>query len=385
MCKKVKELENLEEEVFVCCSCGCQIYEDEAYFFDENYYCEDCLNDETFVCECCGERFFNEDNEGDNSIDLCGSCYDRHYTTCSNCERIIPLDLAYYVDDDYGEEPFCQSCYEREKSYLCIHDYSYKPDPIFRGTGKRYFGIELEVDEGGKCEENAFKLLNLANINCENIYIKTDGSLDDGFEIVTHPMTLEYHLNSMPWKELVKKALNLGYRSHNTLTSGLHIHINRNSLGESIDVQERVIARILYFFENNWSELLRFSRRTNEQLNRWAKRYGWKEAPMEILDDAKKGCGGRYFCVNITNYSTIEVRIFRGTLKYNTIIATLQLVDAICDVALFMSDESIKNLGWSSFVMELDCKKYKELIRYLKERRLYVNEPVENIEESEEF
>ena len=154
----------------------------------------------------------------------------------------------------------------KRKSYLCIHDYSYKPDPIFRGTGKRYFGIELEVDEGGKCEENAFKLLNLANMNCENIYIKTDGFLDDGFEIVTHPMTLEYHLNNMPWKELVKKALNLGYRSHNTLTSGLHIHINRNSLGESVDMQERVIARILYFFENNWSELLRFSRRTNEQL-----------------------------------------------------------------------------------------------------------------------
>ena len=72
-------------------------------------------------------------------------------------------------------------------------------------------------------------------------------------------------------------------------------------------------------------------------------------------------------------------------MKYNTIIATLQLVDAICDVALFMSDEDIKNLGWSSFVMGLDSGKYTELIRYLKERRLYVNEPVENVEESEEF
>lgn len=317
---------------------------------------------------------------------MCTSCYDRHYTTCDSCERIISFDCAYYLENEYGDEDtYCQSCYEREKSCKYIHDYSYKPDPIFRGNGKRYFGVELEVDEGGKSEENALKVLSVANEDCENIYIKTDGSLEDGFEIVTHPMTLEYHTKNMPWKVIVKKALNLGYRSHNTSTSGLHIHINRSSFGECVDVQERVVARILYFFENNWSELLRFSRRTNEQLNRWAKRYGWKEAPMEILDDAKKRCGGRYSCVNITNYSTIEIRIFRGTLKYNTIIATLQLVDAICDVALFMSDEDIKNLGWSSFVMGLDSEKYTELIRYLKERRLYVNEPVENVDESEEF
>lgn len=71
------------------------------------------------------------------------------------------------------------------------------------------------------------------------------------------------------------------------------------------------------------------------------------------------------------------------TLKYNTIIATLQLVDAICDVAVFMSDSEIRNLGWSKFVLGLDTQKYKELIRYLKERRLYVNEPVN--EDTEEM
>ena len=389
MCEKcIKNVDAVEEneDAFRCVVCGENLSEDEVYVFNENCYCEDCLDDETFVCECCGERFFNSENDGDDNINLCTSCYDRHYTTCDSCERIISFDCAYYLENEYGDEDtYCQSCYEREKSCKYIHDYSYKPDPIFRGNGKRYFGVELEVDEGGKSEENALKVLSVANEDCENIYIKTDGSLEDGFEIVTHPMTLEYHTKNMPWKGIVKKALNLGYRSHNTSTSGLHIHINRNSLGESVEVQDRVVARILYFFENNWSELLRFSRRTNEQLNRWAKRYGWKEAPMEILDDAKKRCGGRYSCVNITNYSTIEVRIFRGTLKYNTIIATLQLVDAICDVALFMSDEDIKNLGWSSFVMGLDSGKYTELIRYLKERRLYVNEPVENVDESEEF
>ena len=66
--------------------------------------------------------------------------------------------------------------------------------------------------------------------------------------------------------------------------------------------------------------------------------------------------------------------MFRGTLKYNTIIATLQMVDKICDVALYLSDEEIKALSWTSFADSIDREKYPELITYLKERRLYINE-----------
>ena len=39
--------------------------------------------------------------------------------------------------------------------------------------------------------------------------------------------------------------------------------------------------------------------------------------------------------MNLTNDDTIEFRMFRGTLKFNTLIATLQLVDRVCDVAIF--------------------------------------------------
>ena len=50
-----------------------------------------------------------------------------------------------------------------------------------------------------------------------------------------------------------------------------------------------------------------------------------------------------------------------------------------------MSDSEIKSLAWSTFVSELDKEKYPELIRYLKERRLYVNETVAlNMERGEE-
>ena len=88
--------------------------------------------------------------------------------------------------------------------------------------------------------------------------------------------------------------------------------------------------------------------------------------------------GGRYTSVNLTNTDTIEFRIFRGTLKYNTLIATLQLLDRICDVAIFLTDDQIKSMSWTTFVS--GCTQ-PELVQYLKERRLYVNDPVESEED----
>ena len=155
--------------------------------------------------------------------------------------------------------------------------------------------------------------------------------------------------------------------------------MNRDAFGETEEAQDAVIARVLYFFEQNWEELLKFSCRTPRQLERWATRYGYREQPKELLDHAKKGYhGGRYTSVNLTNTDTIEFRIFRGTLKYNTLIATLQLLDRICDVAICLTDDQVKAMSWTTFVS--GCTQ-PELVQYLKERRLYVNEPVESEEE----
>ena len=77
------------------------------------------------------------------------------------------------------------------------------------------------------------------------------------------------------------------------------------------------------------------------------------------------------------NYSTIEFRLFRGTLKYNTLIAALELVNSICDLAIALTDEGMSKMSWSEFV---DTINEPELIHYLKERKLYINENI-NTEE----
>lgn len=362
----------------ICESCGHSFPLSQLADFDGSLLCSDCLETGTLFCAHCGTRIWKDDNAGDRETPLCQSCYDRFYIDCSICGRIIHQNDALFLDDD-DDDAYCNSCYRRFTRGHRINDYYYKPAPIFYGKGIRYFGVELEIDEGGEDSDKASALMSIANRNAELAYCKHDGSLHNGFEIVTHPMTLDFHRNEMPWPALLQRAISLGYYSHQAETCGLHVHVNRNTFGTIEGQQDACIARVLYFFERHWDELLKFSRRTPRQLEQWASRYGLKEQPREILDHAKKGNhNGRYSCVNLENRETIEFRIFRGTLKWNTLIATLQLVNQICDLAISFSDEEIKAMPWTTFVS--GCQS-PELVQYLKERRLYINEPVTNEEE----
>lgn len=363
-----------ERRTLSCSVCGCTIEEDDNYsYVGEDVVCESCADEECGYCDHCGELIYNENAIYDDTHFLCPNCFHNHYTRCCNCNRILHEDDTEYYDGS----AYCSDCYHDEVDSDCsIHDYSYKPEPLFKGHGSRYFGVELEIDGAGKDDDNADELLNIANRHEENIYIKTDGSLDDGMEIVSHPMSLAYH-KGFCWEDIMRTAISQGYRSHNTSTCGLHIHVNRDCMGKSRDEQEEVISRILFFVESNWNELLKFSRRSEYNMNRWAARYGYEKTGREILDKAKKGNNGRYAAVNLCNYATIEFRLFRGTLKYNTFIATLELVNLIVETAVNHSENELQKLSWSEFVSRIT---EPELIQYLKERWLYINEAI-NVEE----
>lgn len=374
-------MKETKREAFSCDVCLEEVPVVQMCEFDGRRLCPRCLEEETAICSVCGERIWICDNAGTEDTPLCRQCYNRNYLNCDRCGVLIRQEEACYVSDDEDEEcPLCRDCYACMDQEATIQDYYYKPAPIFFGASPRFFGVELEVDEGGESDHNARELLSIANGEGDRrLYCKHDGSLDDGFELVTHPMSLVYHKEEMPWARILRRAAEMGYTSHQAGTCGLHVHVSRAAFGSTEAEQDAAIARVLYFFEKNWEELLRFSRRTQRQLDRWAARYGYKEHPRDILEHAKKGChAGRYTCVNLQNRDTIEFRMFRGTLKYNTFIATLQMVDRICDVALFLSDDEIKALSWSAFAA--GCRE-AELIRYLKERRLYVNDAVSAEEE----
>jgi hypothetical protein len=372
-----------ESELLVCSACLSEFNAEDGAYFDDQDLCPACLDELTATCGCCGERIWLENNAGDSERVLCQHCYNSHYTVCEGCSSVIHYNEAYRTDADDGD--YCWSCYTSHNSRRkVIHDYSYKPSPSFFPTFNPqdlYYGVELEIDGGGEDSSNAETLLKIANRIEEHLYIKHDGSLTDGLELVSHPCTLDYHTNHFLWADICRKSVELGYTSHSSGTSGLHDHVSRLALGNSYEEQEAVIARILYFVEAHFREMLRFSRRTEAQLNKWAARYGYKDRPREVLEHAKNSNLGRYTAINLQPYDTIEFRLFRGSLKYTTFMAALQIVDVICRAALSMSDDDFRALSWGDFVLRIDKDKYPELINYLKIRRLYVNEAVSAEEE----
>lgn len=366
------------KEKTVCSVCGARLTEENAKEFDGQIMCESCLDEKTVLCDNCQERIWREDAEGDSNYVLCHHCYEYSYTTCEDCGRLIHNEDALYEDgEDY---PYCRECFEKLNNDA-IKNYSYKPEPIFYGSGNLFYGVELEIDKGGEEHSNAQNLLDIANENEERIYCKHDGSINDGFEMVSHPMTLDYHINNMNWLDVFEKAVEMDYRSHNTSTCGLHIHCSRSAFGKDYDEQEQAIGRVVFFVERHWNELVKFSRRTLDNLNHWAAKYATiSSTTEETYKKAKDKRMGRYVAVNLENYNTIEFRLFRGTLRYKTFLATLQLVDEICYCAINMTDKEMEGLSWSDFVSRILPKKY-ELIEYLKSKRLYVNDAVTESEE----
>lgn len=366
-------------ESFICSNCGKEVTEKTIKNFNNTILCEQCFYEHTTVCDNCGEKIWKYDSEGDSTYTLCNHCYEYNYTTCENCGRLIHNDDAHYEDDE--DYPYCLDCYQRLEENT-IKNYNYKPEPIFYGSGNLFYGIELEIDKGGEDASNAQILLDIGNLNGEKIYCKHDGSIENGFEIVSHPMSLDYHINKMNWLDIFEKAVEMDYRSHNTSTCGLHIHCSRSSFGKSFEQQEETIGRIVYFVEKHWNELVKFSRRTPENINRWAAKYATiSNTTEETYKKAKDKRMGRYVAVNLENCNSIEFRLFRGTLCYKTFIATLCLVDEICYWARKLSDKEMEELSWSDFVSRILPKKY-ELIEYLKAKRLYVNELITESEKS---
>lgn len=363
----------------VCEGCGClfdKTFEDYRKDNYNHYVCEDCWeHSDWYICDGCHRLIHGKPSMSDGYTNLCSECWnlDNTWQRCENCGDLFNTNNE---GDTHNECWYCSACYESLD--YGIEDHDYKPYPRFYGQGDLFLGVELEVDNGGEKGSNAEQF---QYITGDAMYYKHDGSLDDGIECVTHPMTLHYHRFEFPWESLCKKAVELGYKSHDTSTCGLHVHVSRNALGDTQDEQDATIARILYFFERNWDWLLKFSRRTEGQLNRWAARYVHRDTVEEYHKDVKNCNCNRYMCVNLQNEDTVEFRIFRGTLKVSTILATLELVERICVLCKDCNADEIQDLSWEHFLSLIDPNEYDELITYLKERGIYCKETTEKIGE----
>ena len=141
-------------------------------------------------------------------------------------------------------------------------------------------------------------------------------------------MSLDWQLHRMPWAQLCEKAVELGYLSHRTATCGLHVHISRSAFGLDEAAQDSAIAQGALFLREALGRAAQVQPPHTPPAGAVGRPLRIQGAARELLDYAKKGYhGGRYTCVNLQNRDTVEFRMFRGTLKPSTILATLELLD----------------------------------------------------------
>ena len=254
---------------------------------------------------------------------------------------------------------------------MTIRRYNYIPDEwIYHNTKEEtnplYLGVELEVDKGGESEIVSDYITD--KLGGENCYVMHDGSLSDGLEITTFPCSLNYH-KSLCYKELFKDLVRKGYKSHNTTTCGLHVHVDRKYLGKTNTEIDLTIAKILYLMEKHWDNVGIIARRKNSNYaNRYGEEYTNKDSSLfNVLTVAKMDAmqGYKYRALNLIHENSIEFRLFKGTLKYESFIATLEFVSNLVNIA---KDTTIDNINSITFDEILNYKETEYLLDYYKER-----------------
>ena len=357
-----------ENEKVVCSICGKELKMEDAYYDpDGGYICEECHATNVSVCDDCQCEYWNHEMteiaDRDN-YHVCVDCLPSYYQ-CPDCGRYF----TSLYDGDGGE--YCRACVvnhplplvDRDNPIVGYHN-NHSSAPIFFKTDADvempYLGVELEVDTRDGYPDNDAIACDILDVMPDNfIYFESDGSLDNGFENITQPATLAYHESiESNYKKMFTRIRRGGLRSHQTKTCGLHVHFNRNFF--TPDEEEACVARLLYMVENFWDDIAVFSRRSRATIERWANKYN--DDPAKVAKNWKDGsfCYERYHAVNLTNRNTIEFRMFRGTLKYNTFIATLQFCQNLIMTAKTKSVADIQSMQFTDLINTPELEQYWE-------------------------
>ena len=389
---------------YTCTKCGKE--SDDAEDFKDSL-CKTCWHELYFICDRCDDRADIEDMQmceacGDT---LCPDCWDRYHDTCPECGETVCkhnqpwepyegtawhadcLDREYSVCDRCGNrydrddmfycarthEIFCPCCYsirsedDEDQTELSngLHEYSYKPSPKFFHTvntppqGTLYFGIELEVEAGYRPD-----LVDGLNKKYGNyVYLKEDASLDTitGVEIVSHPADWKWLRTQSPWSKILQDCKDNGAVSYATGNCGLHVHISKDAFTTFH------LYKFLMLVYKYPETTIRISQRGKEtHYANFCDDRG--VAGIKTKAIAKRG-DSHYAAVNLENKNTVEVRIFRGTIKESSFWKDLEWCHA---AYLFARDTPANKVTPWEFLkwVETHCKEYPNLYKFMIEKNV---------------
>lgn len=310
----------------------------EAYL-EEHTDCEmfECNNCETITCEeyAVFSEYINDY--------LCKNCSDTRIYACENCDYSgTHIDIENHSCDDYMSMSRMVSSY--------VHSYGYKPRPTFFGKDTFFLGVELEVEQVEEDDDLYVEgVEELFDTIGNQAYLKEDGSLSEyGVEIVTHPLSLDYHQNVFNWADITRKLKRKGFRSWNTDNCGLHIHVCKPNAYK--DESHRI--RFMKLIYDNEIQVKALAGRSSIEYASFSDK-GNIVRKVKYDDQSNN----RYSAINVDNDNTDEIRVFRGSLRPERILSAIELVHASIEYTRNMKIvPKNKPLSWVRFVSYVSDK-----------------------------
>ena len=313
---------------YTCGECSVAHFGSQYAYYDGSPTCEPCADEldnsgDYKSCAWCEENFSELIYSDARDRSLCDHCYHESWE-CGEC-------YAERTENDDHE------CYRNG----LIYDYSYKPSPEFYGRANYYFGFELEVEDANEVGGDAGAEAVIDKLG-ERVYCKHDGSLNDGFEIVSHPHSFD-ELENLNWDWLTSLR-KLGFRSWDTTTCGLHVHISRTAFMKDGKRNEG--------HELRFQKLIYDNARMVEGIAGRSSSYARFKDKGYLVPKIKNGQqADRYEAVNGYNDATLEVRVFRGSLRKQRILSAIEFLHAATEYTRDMRiNPKDKQLSWFRFM-----------------------------------
>jgi hypothetical protein len=312
-----------------------------------------------FECNDCSDIGFEDDSM--NVMDdysICNHCSQNYYWSDSN----------NYYQSEPDEDDEDNSNYDNIGSYHSSkRQLGHIPSSFDNRTPRVLLGMELEMEckdgDHDKDERAGHLLDSLGRYrNYQYALCEEDGSLDEGFEMVTGYTGLDVHKTQL---QFFKHSFS-GMSSHNTSTCGLHVHICKSNMSTLHG------AKMVFFINdtNNYSLIKAIARRDNTsyaQIKDKKSNTSWLKDAVKRTKDKTSQLRGlntdRYEALNFNNEKTIEFRLFKGTLKYETIMACLEFTYATWH---FCKDASIDQLTTEDFIKFICKPENKADTRFLR-------------------
>ena len=374
---------NLQTTLCLSCSVGIQGYNRVLINYPDTdtlgYICYEChdklrgnYTDEVLFntkCPSCGcsrsvddLRSISSSNSG--STFMCRECYAKIYWYCTRCDQEFTHENTspVLIRNDYGHEMmFCLSCAERYRKESIIHQFDYIPKMRFYKEENEYMnllylGIELELES---CDNNRYEL---AKTLPDFVYAKHDGSLTDGFEIVSYPATYRWLMsNKVMWNKMLE-VRKQGWRSFNTETCGMHIHLSKVAFGN------HHLYKFMKLFYSNPDFILKISQRESKKHLKQYSNIELTDRRVKLRAKAKRTLehDDRYTAINLNTPDTVEVRIFRGTLLAESFWKNIEFVKAAYEFSYRYNSNYMTEISFRKY-LRLNKKEFKNLYNFLYE------------------